>query len=136
MSIHSHTNDARFDVRPDVRPKRQYINVHVAVLPMAITAITAMMLTSHAAAKPPAPNLSNAEFQQCLSRLQNSNQFASVRSSFARYRPSQPDPSVIQSLNHQPEFQKNVWDYLSALVDAERVQDGVQARRQCANTLS
>lgn len=136
MSIHSHTNDARSDVRSDVCPKRQYINIHVAVLPMAITAITAMMLTSHAAAKPPAPNLSNAEFQQCLSRLQNSNQFASVRSSFARYRPSQPDPSVIQSLNHQPEFQKNVWDYLSALVDAERVQDGVQARRQWANTLS
>lgn len=108
-------------------------NMNFAILPMAIA--TTMVASQSHAAKPPAPNLSNAEFQQCLSGLQDSSQFRGVRSSFARYRPTQPDPTVIQSLNYQPEFKKDVWDYLSALVDEERVQDGIQARRQWADTL-
>ncbi|WP_265087964.1 lytic murein transglycosylase [Psychrobacter vallis] len=88
------------------------------------------------AARPEAPNLSNSEFQQCLDRLQNSSKFSGVNNStFNNYRPSQPDPSVIQSLNYQPEFQKDVWDYLSVLVDKERVEDGIQAKRQWRDTL-
>lgn len=113
--------------------RQKRCNLNLACLPLAITVMT---MASHAhAAKPPAPNLSNAQFQQCLSRLQDSSQFQQVQASFARYRPTQPDPSVIQSLNYQPEFKKDVWDYLSALVDEERVQDGIQARRQWADTL-
>ncbi|WP_201617679.1 lytic murein transglycosylase [Psychrobacter urativorans] len=88
------------------------------------------------AARPEAPNLSNAEFQQCLNTLKNSSQFRDVSAStFERYRPSEPDPSVIQSLNYQPEFQKDIWDYLSALVDKERVEDGIRAKHQWADTL-
>ncbi|MBH0066170.1 lytic murein transglycosylase [Psychrobacter sp. SZ93C1] len=88
------------------------------------------------AAAPDAPDLSNAEFQQCLDGLKNSSKFRDVDSfTFNNYRPSQPDPSVIQSLNYQPEFQKDVWDYLSALVDKERVEDGIRAKRQWSDTL-
>jgi len=88
------------------------------------------------AATADAPNLSNAEFQQCLDGLKNSSKFRGVDSfTFNNYRPSQPDPSVIQSLNYQPEFQKDVWDYLSALVDKERVEDGIRAKRQWSDTL-
>lgn len=88
------------------------------------------------AAKPADPYLSNSEFQQCLNTLKNSSQFRSVNSStFENYRPSQPDPSVISSLNYQPEFQKDVWDYLSSLVDQERVEDGIRAKHQWADTL-
>lgn len=88
------------------------------------------------AARPDAPDLSNAEFQQCLDGLKNSSKFRDVDSfTFNNYRPSQPDPSVIQSLNYQPEFQKDVWDYLSALVDKERVEDGIRAKRQWSDTL-
>ncbi|MGO2302497.1 lytic murein transglycosylase [Psychrobacter sp. AOP7-D1-15] len=88
------------------------------------------------AARPEAPNLSNAEFQQCLDGLKNSSKFRGVDSfTFNNYRPAQPDPSVIQSLNYQPEFQKDVWDYLSALVDKERVEDGIRAKRQWSDTL-
>ena len=88
------------------------------------------------AAAPDAPNLSNAEFQQCLDGLKNSSKFRGVDSfTFNNYRPSQPDPSVIQSLNYQPEFQKDVWDYLSVLVDKERVEDGIRAKRQWSDTL-
>ncbi|MBH0087208.1 lytic murein transglycosylase [Psychrobacter sp. SCQQ22] len=88
------------------------------------------------AAQPPAPDLSNSEFQQCLDNLKNSSKFSGVDGyTFNNYRPSQPDPSVIQSLNYQPEFQKDVWDYLSALVDKERVEDGIRAKRQWSDTL-
>lgn len=112
---------------------------------MRFTAITsavtttlglALMATSAQAARPPAPNLSNAEFQQCLNGLKNSSKFRGVSSStFERYRPSEPDPSVISSLNYQPEFQKDVWDYLSSLVDKERVEDGIRAKHEMADTL-
>lgn len=88
------------------------------------------------AAQPPAPDLSNSEFQQCLDGLKNSSKFSGVNSyTFNNYRPNQPDPSVIQSLNYQPEFQKDVWDYLSSLVDKERVEDGIRAKRQWGSTL-
>ena len=92
--------------------------------------------TSASAAKPADPILSNAEFQQCLDGLKNSSQFRSVDGfTFNNYRPSAPDPSVISSLNYQPEFQKDVWDYLASLVDKERVEDGIRAKRQWADTL-
>ena len=88
------------------------------------------------AAKPPAPDLSNAELQQCLDGLKNSSKFRGVDSyTFNNYRPTQPELSVIQSLNYQPEFQKDVWDYLSSLVDKERVEDGIRAKRQWSDTL-
>ena len=102
-----------------------------------LTATIGLSLASTAqAARPPAPDLSNSEFQQCLDGLKNSSKFRSVDSfTFNNYRPSQPDPSVIQSLNYQPEFQKDVWDYLSALVDKERVEDGIRAKHQWRDTL-
>jgi lytic murein transglycosylase len=37
----------------------------------------------------------------------------------------QADFSVVEKLNFQPEFQMPIWDYMSALVDDERVADGV-----------
>ena len=36
----------------------------------------------------------------------------------------QADFSVIEKLNFQPEFRTPIWDYMSALVDDERVGDG------------
>lgn len=35
-----------------------------------------------------------------------------------------PDPSVLELLDHQPEFTVEIWDYLAPLVDAERIADG------------
>lgn len=109
----------------------------IVYLSLSALGISMTLLTSPAhAARPPAPNLSNAEFQQCLDRLKTSSTFRKISSStFENHRPSQPDPSVIQSLNHQPEFQKDVWDYLAALVDKERVEDGIRAKYQWADTL-
>lgn len=104
--------------------------------PLASAVGLALSISMAHAARPPAPDLSNTEFQQCLNGLKNSSKFSGVDSyTFNNYRPSQPDPSVISSLNYQPEFQKDVWDYLASLVDKERVEDGIRAKHQWADTL-
>lgn len=36
----------------------------------------------------------------------------------------EPDPDVIKSYEYQPEFRTPIWDYISGLVDQERVEDG------------
>lgn len=82
------------------------------------------------------PVLSQSQFNHCLNQLKTN--FASrgvSAATFERYRPSAPDPSVIRSLNYQPEFKKEVWDYLSALVDSERVVDGIHAKSRHLQTL-
>lgn len=82
------------------------------------------------------PNLSNSHFQSCLSTLKNSSTFRGVSAStFERYRPSEPDPTVIRSLNYQPEFKKDPWDYHASLVDDERVTDGLRAKAEMADVL-
>ncbi|WP_040624765.1 lytic murein transglycosylase [Moraxella macacae] len=92
--------------------------------------------TAHSATKEP-PNLSNGQFQQCLSELKHSSKFKGISSeTFEKYRPSEPDPSVLVSLNYQPEFQKQVWDYLAGLVDEERVKDGIDAKKRLQGVLS
>ena len=36
----------------------------------------------------------------------------------------QPDPTVIEAMDNQPEFKTPVWDYLAVLVDEQRIADG------------
>ena len=82
------------------------------------------------------PTLSDAHFQSCLDNLKNSAKFRGISSTtFEQYRPAKPDPSVIRSLNYQPEFKKDVWDYLAMLVDEERATDGIRAKREHADVL-
>lgn len=104
----------------------------LSVLSLAVSGLA----LSQAAMANDLPNLSNSEFQQCLDGLKNSSAFRGVSShTFDAYRPSQPDPTVIRSLNYQPEFKKDVWDYLASLVDSERVEDGIRAKREQADVL-
>jgi glucose-6-phosphate 1-epimerase len=46
------------------------------------------------------------------------------------------DPSVLESLDFQPEFRTPIWDYLAGLVDDERVADGEAMLAQHAATLA
>lgn len=104
----------------------------LSVLSLAVSGLA----LSQAAMANDLPNLSNSEFQQCLDGLKNSSTFRGVSSqTFETYRPSQPDPTVIRSLNYQPEFKKDVWDYLASLVDSERVEDGIRAKHEQADVL-
>ncbi len=101
-----------------------------------MTSVALLASASVYAGKPPLKHLSNSHFQQCLTNLKYSNKFRGVTDdTFERYRPERPDPKVIQSLNYQPEFKKSVWDYLSTLVDSERVHDGIRAKHQWQTTL-
>ena len=48
----------------------------------------------------------------------------------------QADFSVIEKLNFQPEFRTAIWDYMSALVDDERVADGAARLAQHRQALA
>lgn len=67
-------------------------------------------------------------FQACLANLRGQAMAKGVSgSTYDRYTQNlTPDYSVIERLNYQPEFSTPIWDYLSGLVDEERVQLGQQ----------
>ncbi|OAL85716.1 lytic murein transglycosylase [Acinetobacter terrae] len=67
-------------------------------------------------------------FQQCIANLRTQAITSGVNgSTYDRYTQNlTPDYSVIEKLNYQPEFSTPIWDYLSGLVDEERVQLGRQ----------
>lgn len=110
--------------------------MRLSTISLAVLSLAGLATTAHSAPQDP-PNLSNTQFQQCLNGLKNSSTFKGVSAStFENYRPSEPDPSVIVSLNYQPEFQKEIWDYMAGLVDEERVQDGISAKNRLQSTLN
>lgn len=71
---------------------------------------------------------SSTNFQSCLANLRSPAMASGVSaSSYDRYTQNlSPDYSVIEKLNYQPEFSTPIWDYLSGLVDDERVEAGRQ----------
>lgn len=79
----------------------------------------------------PAAPATDPAFAACMQQLQVS----AGRQGIAADRFSaltaglQPDPSVLPLLDAQPEFTTPIWDYLAALVDRQRVDDG-RARLQ------
>jgi lytic murein transglycosylase len=87
-------------------------------LAMALLTLASLATTAHA-----------EDFNACLPSLRDEAARAGVtRAAFDRLTaPLSPDLSVIKLLDDQPEFKTPIWDYLAALVDAERVADG-QAR--------
>jgi glucose-6-phosphate 1-epimerase len=74
---------------------------------------------------PPTPAADPA-FARCMTQLQATagkqgiaaDRFAAITAGL------QPDPSVLPLLDAQPEFTTPIWDYLAALVDRPRVDDG------------
>lgn len=81
-------------------------------------------------------SLDNQKFNACLDNLVQTGPFSGVRDTFNQYRPLQGDPSVLESLDYQPEFAKEPWDYLASLVDEERVIDGINASEKYADILA
>ena len=84
---------------------------------------------------------SQNNFQNCLANLRSQAVAQGVSgSTYDRYTQNlTPDYSVIERLNYQPEFSTPIWDYLSGLVDEERVQLGrqkLQQHREVLNRIS
>ncbi len=93
-------------------------------------AALAMSLPVFAQTAPP-------DFTRCLDSLQGAAREAGVsESSYRQFtRNLVPDMSVIEKLNFQPEFSTPIWDYLSGLVDDERIQQGQAMLLQHATLL-
>ncbi|ATO19146.1 lytic transglycosylase [Acinetobacter sp. LoGeW2-3] len=81
---------------------------------------------------------SSSSFQNCLAGLKSQALAKGVyTASYDRYTQNlTPDYSVIEKLNYQPEFSTPIWDYLSGLVDEERVQQGRQKLQQHGDVLN
>ncbi len=79
----------------------------------------------------------DAEFQNCLGNLRGAAISAGVSGqTFDQYTANlDPDMSVIEKLNYQPEFSTPIWDYLSGLVDQERVDLGKTKLQQYGDIL-
>ena len=79
-----------------------------------------------------------ATFRGCMTRMRGSAAGKGVDgSSFDRLTASlAPDMSVLPLLNQQPEFSTPIWDYLAALVDQQRVDDGKAMLAEHAATLA
>ncbi|MFA3129600.1 lytic murein transglycosylase [Acinetobacter pittii] len=80
----------------------------------------------------------NNNFQSCLANLRSQAIAAGVSgTTYDRYTQNlAPDYSVIDKLNYQPEFSTPIWDYLSGLVDEERVELGKQKLAQHRDVLN
>jgi lytic murein transglycosylase len=95
----------------------------------------ALVLASAAhAADAPDP----ARFASCLSELKAGAAGRGVSGpSYDRLTASLvPDMKVLDFLDYQPEFRTPIWDYLSGLVDEERVADGKALHKQWAEVLA
>ncbi len=79
-----------------------------------------------------------ADFQSCLAGIQAQAAGAGVSAQTFRAATSGIvyDDKVIELSQAQPEFKTPIWDYMSALVDEERVEDGRAAMRQHAQALA
>ena len=84
------------------------------------------------------PALAQGDFRACLAGLQQSAAAAGVSAETfgAATRGITFDEKVIESSQNQPEFKTPIWDYMAALVDEERVDDGRAAMRQWGSALS
>ncbi len=79
----------------------------------------------------------DAAFQNCLGNLRSSAVASGVSGqAFDQYTANlDPDMSVIEKLDYQPEFSTPIWDYLSGLVDQERVDLGKTKLQQYSDIL-
>jgi lytic murein transglycosylase len=89
-------------------------------VPLAVISCCAFLSFSNARAAP-AP-----EFSACVSELRGIATAAGVSAqTFDKATAGiEPDQSVIDAMDRQPEFTTPVWDYLAMLVDDQRIADG------------
>ncbi len=93
-----------------------------------------------ATAPTPLPAPSDGElatYRQCMARLRGAATGKGVDGpAFDRLTAGlAPDMTVLPLLDQQPEFTTPIWDYLAALVDRQRVDDGLAMLREHAATL-
>ncbi|MGJ3265287.1 MAG: lytic murein transglycosylase [Salinarimonas sp.] len=90
------------------------------------------------AAVPAAPAAAHASYASCVAELrgQASRNNVSTATFDRALSGVEPDMSLLELLDRQPEFRTAIWDYIAGLVDEERVEDGRRAMAQYPNALS
>lgn len=85
--------------------------------------LAAALAAPPASATVPAPD---PALSSCMTRLQATAATQGIAAGRFQALTAglQPDPSVLPLLDAQPEFTTPIWDYLAALVDEQRVDDG------------
>lgn len=73
-----------------------------------------------------APAMASSSFESCLADLRAQAKARGLPASAVDSHLSglERDPSVLESLDAQPEFRTPIWDYLAALVDTQRIEEG------------
>lgn len=86
----------------------------------------AAVLAAFLALSGAAAHAAEPSFDACLARLRGEAVARGVPAAAAERHLAglERDPSVLESLDFQPEFKTPIWDYLAGLVDGERVADG------------
>ncbi len=84
------------------------------------------------------PAFAQQDFRSCIDSLRPAAAKAGVSAQTFSYamRGVQPDLSILDLMNAQPEFKTPIWDYVAGLVDEERVEDGRSAMQKWANALA
>jgi lytic murein transglycosylase len=83
------------------------------------TAIALLMLL-------PATAAAAADFNACVRELRRdaAAQGVTAQAFDAAMAGVEPDPTVVEAMENQPEFKTPIWDYLAVLVDEQRIADG------------
>lgn len=106
--------------------------LHRAIAAALLLAATAAAAHAADSAAPPV-----VEFAACLPELRSRAADAGLPAARfdALMAEVEPDASVLPLLDAQPEFVTPIWDYLAALVDVQRVEDGHRMLQQHAALL-
>src|SRR5690554_1413161 len=107
-------------------------------LAQAATSDAPAARASPAPAPPAASAADLATFKGCMARMRSAAGAKGVDgASFDRLAADlAPDMTVLPLLNQQPEFSTPIWDYLAALVDRQRVDDGLAMLARHAGVLA
>ena len=84
-----------------------------------------------------AANAQGTDFRACVQNLRAdaSGQGISNQTFDSALKGVEPDPSVLEAMDSQPEFKTPIWDYLASLVDDQRIADGKARLEQWAPVL-
>ena len=110
---------------------RMWKPVRGVVLTLGLT------LPALAGAQTPAAGQGDPAFDRCLQSIALSarEQGIAAEQLAPLLAGLSPDRSVLALLDRQPEFTTPVWDYLAALVDTQRIDDGRQRLAEHAGLL-
>ena len=84
-----------------------------------------------------AANAQAADFRSCVQALRSeaSGQGIGTRTFDTALNGVEPDPSVLEAMDAQPEFKTPIWDYMAAMVDDQRVSEGRAKLNEWAKVL-